>query len=217
MYLPKDFNEDRVPVLHEAIRAARLGTLVTMGADGIEASHVPMLVDPEPQPFGTLKGHIARANPQWRRATREVQALAMFLGPDAYITPAWYETKRQSGKVVPTWNYVAIHAYGPLTFYDDADRLLALVTKLTETHEAGRDQRWAVSDAPKDFIAGMLKAIVGFELPIARLEGKWKMSQNRPAADRAGVVAGLTGEGGPEEATVAEIVAAASERQRGPS
>lgn len=217
MYLPKDFTEQRVPVLHEAIRQARLGTLVTMGADGIEASHVPMLVDPEPQPFGTLKGHIARANPQWRRAAREVQALAIFLGPDAYITPAWYETKRQSGKVVPTWNYVAIHAYGPLTFYEDADRLLALVTKLTETHEAARDQPWAVSDAPKDFIAGMLKAIVGFELPIARLEGKWKMSQNRPAADRAGVVEGLTREGGPEEAAVAEIVAAASERQRGPS
>ncbi|HEX9490409.1 MAG TPA: FMN-binding negative transcriptional regulator [Stellaceae bacterium] len=215
MYLPKDFKEDRVPVLHEAIRRARLGTLVTMGADGIEASHVPMLVEPEPSPFGTLHGHIARANPQWRRATREVQALAIFLGPDAYITPAWYETKRQSGKVVPTWNYVAIHAYGPLTFYEDRDRLLALVTRLTETHEAARDQPWAVSDAPKDFIAGMLKAIVGFELPIARLEGKWKMSQNRPAADRAGVVAGLTREGGPEEGAVAEIVAARSETSRG--
>jgi len=215
MYLPKDFKEDRAPVLHEAIRQARLGTLVTMGADGIEASHVPMLVDPEPAPFGTLHGHIARANPQWRRAAPAVQALAIFLGPDAYITPAWYETKRQSGKVVPTWNYVAIHAYGQLTFYEDADRLLALVTKLTETHEAGRDQPWAVSDAPKDFIAGMLKAIVGFELPIARLEGKWKMSQNRPAADRAGVVAGLAREGGPEEAAVAEIVAARSETSRG--
>jgi transcriptional regulator len=207
MYLPKDFKEESVPVLHEAIRQARLGTLVTLGSDGIEASHVPMLVDPEPAPFGTLKGHIARANPQWRRTTAGVQALAVFLGPDAYITPAWYETKRQSGKVVPTWNYVAIHACGPLAFYEDADRLLALVTKLTETHEAGRAAPWAVSDAPKDFIAGMLRAIVGFELPIARLEGKWKMSQNRPAADRAGVVAGLTAEGGPAEAAVARIVA----------
>ena len=210
MYLPKDFKEDSVPLMHEAIRGARLGTLVTMGTDGIEASHIPMLVDPEPAPFGTLKGHIARGNPQWRGASGHVQALAIFLGPDAYITPAWYETKRQSGKVVPTWNYVAIHAYGPLTFYEDADRLLALVTQLTETHEAGRDQPWAVSDAPKDFIAGMLKAIVGFELPIARLEGKWKMSQNRPAADRAGVVAGLRHEGGPEEVVVADIVAKAT-------
>jgi transcriptional regulator len=207
MYLPKDFKEERVPVMHEAMRQARLGTLITLGQDGMEASHIPMLVDPEPAPFGTLRGHIARANPQWRRATAGVQALAIFLGPDAYITPAWYETKRQTGKVVPTWNYVAVHAYGPLEFYEDADRLLALVTKLTETHEAGRAQPWAVSDAPEDFIAGMLRAIVGFELPIARLDGKWKMSQNRPAADRAGAVAGLTAEGGPKQAAVAEIVA----------
>jgi transcriptional regulator len=207
MYLPKDFKEERVPVMHEAMRQARLGTLITLGQDGMEASHIPMLVDPEPAPFGTLRGHIARANPQWRHATAGVQALAIFLGPDAYITPAWYETKRQTGKVVPTWNYVAVHAYGPLEFYEDADRLLALVTKLTETHEAGRMQPWAVSDAPEDFIAGMLRAIVGFELPIARLDGKWKMSQNRPAADRAGAVAGLTAEGGPKEVAVAEIVA----------
>jgi transcriptional regulator len=207
MYLPKDFKEERVPVMHEAMRQARLGTLITLGQDGMEASHIPMLVDPEPAPFGTLRGHIARANPQWRHATAGVQALAIFLGPDAYITPAWYETKRQTGKVVPTWNYVAVHAYGPLEFYEDADRLLALVTKLTETHEAGRAQPWAVSDAPEDFIAGMLRAIVGFELPIARLDGKWKMSQNRPAADRAGAVAGLTAEGGPKEVAVAEIVA----------
>ena len=213
MYLPKDFKEERVPMIHEAIRQVRLGTLITPGPDGMEASHIPMLVDPEPAPFGTLKGHIARANPQWRRATAGVQALAIFLGPDAYITPAWYETKRQSGKVVPTWNYVAIHAYGPLAFYDDADRLLALVTELTETHEAGRAQPWAVSDAPKDYVAGMLKAIVGFELPIVRLEGKWKMSQNRPAADRAGTIAGLTAEGDAKEVAVAEIVA---ERSREP-
>ena len=207
MYLPKDFKEERVPVMHEAIRQARLGTLITLGPDGMEASHIPMLVDPEPAPFGTLRGHIARANPQWRRATSGAQALAIFLGPDAYITPAWYETKRQSGKVVPTWNYVAVHAYGPLEFYEDADRLLALVTRLTETHEAGRDRPWAVSDAPGDYVAGMLRAIVGVELPIARLEGKWKMSQNRPAADRVGTIAGLTAEGGEKEVAVAEIVA----------
>ncbi|HEX7966597.1 MAG TPA: FMN-binding negative transcriptional regulator, partial [Stellaceae bacterium] len=164
MYLPRDFKEERVPVLHDAIRQARLGTLVTLGADGIEASHVPMIIDAEPQPFGTLRGHVARANPQWRRVTAGVQALAMFLGPDAYITPSWYETKQQSGKVVPTWNYVAIHAYGTLEFYDDPDRLLGLVTRLTETHEGGRAEPWAVSDAPRDYIAGMLKAIVGFEL-----------------------------------------------------
>jgi transcriptional regulator len=209
MYVPSHFKEDRVGVLHDAIRQARLGTLVTIGADGIEASHVPMLLDPEPQPFGALRGHVARANPQWRRAAADAQALVIFLGPQAYITPSWYETKRQSGKVVPTWNYVAVHAYGTLHFYEDPDRLLALVTKLTQTHEAPRDQPWAVSDAPKDYIAGLLHAIVGFELPIARLEGKWKMSQNRPPADRAGVIAGLASEERPDEATVAEIMAAA--------
>jgi len=208
MYLPKDFTEERVPVLHEAIRRARIGALVTLGEAGLEASHVPMLIDPEPAPYGTLMGHIARTNPQWRRPTAGVQALAMFLGPNSYISPAWYATKQQTGKVVPTWNYVAIHAYGEVRFFDDADRLLRLVTRLTETHEAGRPAPWAVSDAPPSYIQTMLKGIVGFELSIARLEGKWKMSQNRPAEDRAGAIEGLRREGGGEEAAVAAIVAA---------
>jgi transcriptional regulator len=212
MYLPKEFAEARVPVLHEAIRQAGLGTLVTLGEAGLEASHVPMLIDPEPAPYGTLSGHVSRANPQWRRPAAGVQALAMFLGPDAYISPAWYATKRQTGKVVPTWNYVAIHAYGEVQFFEDAERLLRLVTRLTETHEAGRPEPWAVSDAPAEFIRGQLKGIVGFELPIVRLEGKWKMSQNRTASDRAGAIEGLRREGGPEEAAVAEMVAAIDAR-----
>ncbi len=208
MYLPPDFKEERVPVMHEAIRTAALGTLVTLGEAGLEASHVPMLIDPEPAPYGTLTGHVSRANPQWRRSAADVQALAIFPGPDAYISPAWYATKRQSGKVVPTWNYVAIHAYGALRFFEDAERLLRLVTRLTETHEAGRPEPWAVSDAPAEFVRGMLKGIVGFELPIVRLEGKWKMSQNRPAEDRSGVIDGLQREGGAREAGVAEIMSA---------
>jgi len=203
MYVPSNFAEERVPVLHEAIRGIKLGTLVTLGGEEMIASHVPMLVDPEPAPYGRLLGHIARANPQWRDPSGKVQALAIFLGPNAYVTPSWYATKRATGKVVPTWNYAAIHAYGPVQFFDDAERLLALVTRLTETHERPRAQPWAVSDAPADFVRGMLRAIVGFELPIARLEGKWKMSQNRPAEDRAGVVEGLAREGAPE---VAELV-----------
>lgn len=208
MYVPPVFKQDDVGALHAAIREARLGTLVTLGADGMEASHVPMLVHPEPAPFGTLHGHIARSNPQWERTAKGSQALAIFLGPDAYITPSWYPTKQDTGKVVPTWNYVAIHAYGPARFFDDEDRLLALVTRLTETHEVGRAAPWAVTDAPADFVRSQLKRIVGFEIPITRLEGKWKMSQNRPAQDRAGVVEGLAREGGPAEAVVAEIVAA---------
>lgn len=203
MYVPSQFREDRVPVLHEAIQRAGLATLVTVGPGGPDASHVPMLLLPEPAPLGTLVGHIARANPQWRDAPPGLDALALFLGPDAYVTPSWYETKRQTGQVVPTWNYVAVHAQGSLRFFDDPQRLLALVTRLTEAREAGRPDPWAVSDAPEEFIRAHLKAIVGFELTIARLEGKWKMSQNRPAHDRAGVAEGLEREGMPG---VAELV-----------
>jgi transcriptional regulator len=193
MYIPPLFNEDRVEVLHEAIRTAGLATLVSTSMDGLLASHVPMLLDPAPAPFGTLIGHLARANPQAKGAIGE--ALAIFQGPEAYISPSWYATKRRDGKVVPTWNYVAIHAYGPVTFFDDPERLREVVTRLTDRQEARRTEPWAVSDAPASFINGMLKAIVGFVLPISRLEGKWKMSQNRPAEDRAGVIVGLEAEG----------------------
>jgi transcriptional regulator len=208
MYVTPAFKEEDLPVLHDAIRRSGLATLVTFGADGMEASHVPMLLDPEPAPFGTLHGHIARSNPQWQRASADTHALAIFLGPDAYITPAWYATKQETGKVVPTWNYIAIHVYGPVRFFGDADRLFAHVTKLTGRHEGLREGPWAVTDAPEDYISGQLKRIIGFEIPISRLEGKWKMSQNRPAQDRVGVVEGLIREGGPAEAVVAKIVAA---------
>jgi transcriptional regulator len=213
VYVPPHFKEDRVPVLHEAIRQARIATFVTTGSAGLVASHIPMTIDPEPGPYGTLCGHVSRANPQWRDIVADSQSLAIFLGPNAYITPSWYATKRETGKVVPTWNYVAVHAYGTARFFDDPERLLALVTKLTETHEGSRSAPWAVSDAPADYVQAHLKGIVGFELPIARLEGSWKMSQNRPAADRAGVVEGLAREGGPAEAVVAAVVA---ERSAGP-
>jgi transcriptional regulator len=205
MYNPPHFKNDDVAALHGAIRTYAFGSLVTVGADGIEVSHVPMLIDPEPAPYGTLIGHLSKANAQWRTARPDVPALAMFLGPDAYVTPAWYATKRENGKVVPTWNYVAIHARGVLRFFHEPDRLLGVVTRLTETHEAGRSDPWKVTDAPAEYVEGMLKGIVGFELSIAKLEGKWKMSQNRPAEDRAGVVEGLRAEG---EAEVADIVAA---------
>jgi transcriptional regulator len=206
MYLPKEFKQDDPAALRAALARPGLATLVSLGTEGIEASHVPMLHDEAPAPFGRLCGHIARANPQWRRAVPGSQALAIFLGPDAYVSPAWYETKRRTGKVVPTWNYAAIHAYGALSFFDEPARLLALVTRLTERSEAPRPAPWAVGDAPADYIGGMLKGIVGFELAIARLEGKWKMSQNRPAEDQAGVIAGLAREGGPAEAAVAEVM-----------
>jgi transcriptional regulator len=182
-------------VLQAAIRDAGLATLVTLTGQGLVASHVPLLLDPEPAPYGTLLGHLARPNPQATDSRTDPEALAIFHGPEAYITPSWYATKRETGKVVPTWNYVAVHAYGPLRFFDDPRRLLEIVTRLTERHETPRAQPWAVADAPAEFIAGMLRGIVGFELPITRLEGKRKMSQNRPPADRAGVIAGLSAEG----------------------
>ncbi len=213
MYLPANFREDRVEVLHQAIRQIALGTLVTLGQNGLCASHAPMLVDAEPAPFGTLTGHIARANPQWQSLKPEVDALAVFTGPHAYVSPGWYPTKAQTGKVVPTWNYVAIHATGRLRFFDDAEPLRRIVTRLTDTHEQRRAEPWKVTDAPEDFIAGMLKAIIGFELAIVRLEGKWKMSQNRPAEDRTGVVDGLRREGGASD--VAAIVASAMATDKG--
>lgn len=193
MYVPPLFKEARVDVLHDVIRRTGLATLITNTADGLIASHVPMLLDAEPAPYGTLIGHLARPNPQARGAIGE--ALAIFQGPEAYITPSWYETKRETGKVVPTWNYVAIHAYGTVEFFDDGERLHNVVTRLTARQEAPRTAPWAVIDAPADFIDVMLKGIIGFAMPIARLEGKWKMSQNRPPADRAGVVDGLGADG----------------------
>ncbi|MBL8706287.1 MAG: FMN-binding negative transcriptional regulator [Rhodospirillales bacterium] len=195
MYEPPHFKEERTEVLHEAIRQVRLATLVTLTPAGLEATHLPMLVDAASAPYGKLVGHVARANPQWKTSSAEVEGLAMFLGPQAYITPSWYATKRETGKVVPTWNYVAIHAYGTLRFIEDADELLGVVTRLTDTHEKTRAAPWAVSDAPPDFVRAQLKGIVGVEMTITRLQGKWKMSQNRPPADRQGVAEGLRQDG----------------------
>lgn len=206
MFVPPIFNEDRVPVIHDAIRKIGFGTLVTLTPDGMEASHVPMLLRPEPEPYGTLIGHLSRANPQWTRVAPGTRTLAIFLGPEGYVTPSWYATKKKTGKVVPTWNYVAVHAYGTIEFRDDAAGLREIVTALTDTHESPRAQPWAVTDAPEDFIQAQLKGIVGFALKIERLEGKWKMSQNRPAEDRAGVIDGLRAEGGDKGARIADEI-----------
>lgn len=162
-----------------------------MTSEGMIASHAPMMLDPGPGPYGTLIGHLAKANPHARSADPAVQTLVIFQGADGYITPSYYAAKKEHGKVVPTWNYAAVHAYGTLEVFDDPARLLEVVTRLTERHEAVRAQPWAVNDAPDDFVQGMLRGIVGIALPIARLEGKVKMSQNRPAADQAGVIEGL--------------------------
>ena len=191
MYVPPHFLEERPEVIAAALRAAGLATLVTLGRDGIAATHAPMLLDPGPGRHGTLVGHIARANPQWRDSVGSVHGLAIFAGPDAYVSPSWYPSKQAHGRVVPTWNYVAVHAHGPVEFFDDAERLHDVVRRLTEKQERPRAAPWAVSDAPADYVKGMLRGIVGFALSIERLEGKWKLSQNRDAADRQGVAHGL--------------------------
>jgi transcriptional regulator len=206
MYVPVHFKEERIPILHGAIKRLKFGTLVTLGEDGLEASHLPLLLNPEPAPLGTLHGHVARANLQWRRAKLGVQALAIFLGPNTYISPSWYPTKQQTGKVVPTWNYLAIHAYGDMDYFDDPSRLRDHVSRLTEVHEFGRPSPWAISDAPSDYVDKMLAAIVGFKLTVSRLEGKWKMSQNRSEQDVAGVRDGLAREGGLSQKAVEEIM-----------
>ncbi|MBS0644668.1 MAG: FMN-binding negative transcriptional regulator [Acetobacteraceae bacterium] len=195
MYIPAHFKEDRIDVLHEAIRAAGPATLVSMTPDGLFASHAPLLVDPAPAPYGTLIGHLAKANPHVRIADPAVETLVIFHGPNGYITPSYYAAKREHGKVVPTWNYSAIHAYGTLETFDEPARLLEIVTRLTNTFESPRAAPWAVSDAPEEFVQTMLRGFVGISLRITRLEGKVKMSQNRPATDIGGVVDGLRQDG----------------------
>jgi transcriptional regulator len=185
MYVPDHFREDRPDVLHDAMQRIGFATLVTQG---LEANHLPMLLQD-----GMLRGHVARANPVWKAGAGE--ALAIFLGPHAYVSPSWYPSKAETGKAVPTWNYLTVHARGAINWIQDADWLRAHVGALSQTHEAGRAQPWAITDAPAGYVDGLLRAIVGFELTIAKLEGKWKLSQNRDAADRAGVREGLLRDG----------------------
>jgi transcriptional regulator len=200
MYVPEPFKEERIEVLHDAIRSAGLATLVSTTPDGLIASHIPLLLDPDPAPYGMLLGHLARPNPQARGTIDE--ALAIFLGPDSYVTPSWYATKRETGKVVPTWNYVAIHAYGPVEFIDNPDHARNHITELFRRFEQDRPVPWAPSDAPEEFIKTLLRGIIGFRLAIHRLEGKWKMGQNRPLEDRLGVADGLEEEGKTEIAAL---------------
>jgi transcriptional regulator len=219
MYTPHQFDESRLPVLHEAIQRTRLATLVTMTRDGLVATHLPLLLDPDRGPNGTLVGHIARANFQWRDSVSDADALAIFMGPEAYISPSWYATKRETGKVVPTWNYIAVHAYGRAEFFDDAERLRAIVTRLTDAHEAASAAPWRVTDAPPRYIDLELKAIVGVEVPIRHLDGKWKLNQNRQAADRHGVIDALEARDENTDAGVAQAmreVEARLERDRTP-
>jgi transcriptional regulator len=191
MYTPSNFAINDLHDLQQQILDTRLAMLVTQGEQGLQASHLPLLLRPDQGPNGTLYGHFARANPQWKALQDGAQALVIFAGAEAYVSPGFYPSKAEHGKVVPTWNYVAVHAYGTAEVFTDADRLRDLVSALTDRHEAGRNNPWKVADAPAEYIDAMLKAIVGFALPIERLEGKRKLSQNRSPADIAGVREGL--------------------------
>jgi transcriptional regulator len=212
MYSPSQFEETCVDVLHGLIRAHPLGTLVTLGKSGLEANHIPFEVHPDPAPFGTLRAHVARANPVWREFSLDVDALVVFQGPSAYITPSWYATKRETGKVVPTYNYAVVHACGPMRAIEDRAWLRALVGRLTDRFESSRAQPWQVTDAPTKFVDNLLGAIVGLEVPVVRLVGKWKMSQNRPTVDHDGIVQGLRETHDADAAAVAKLV---EERNRG--
>lgn len=205
MYTPPAFRVDDRAEIHAMMRACRLATLVTATADGLLATPLPLILAEDEGEFGVLHGHLARANPQWKAAAIG-EAMVLFNGPDAYVTPSWYETKRETGKVVPTWNYQAVHAYGRAEFFEDPERLLDAVTRLTNLHEGTRAQPWAVDDAPPEFVRAQLRGIVGLRIPVTRLEGKRKMSQNRPLADRRGVAEGLGTSERPSDLAVAAMV-----------
>lgn len=205
MYMPPAFVENDIGNIHATMRAARLANLVTATAEGPLASPLPLFLDETEGERGVLYGHLAKANPQWRAAPTG-NGLAIFMGPNAYISPSWYATKQETGKVVPTWNYVTVQAFGPVEFFHEADRLIDVVRRLTSLHEGLRAKPWQVSDAPKDYIEAQLRGIVGVRMPITRLEGKKKMSQNRNEADRRGVAAGLAGSELASEREAAKLI-----------
>ena len=206
MYCPAFNQETDVSVLRALIAAHPFGVWVVARDNAIVANHIPFLLDPDRGEHGTLVGHVARANPVWRELAAAADSLVIFQGPQGYVTPSWYAAKREHGKVVPTWNYAVVHAHGRARAIEDRGWLLQLVNRLTDGHEAARDQPWQVGDAPADYIESMLGAIVGVEIPLSKLEGKWKVSQNRSDADKLGVVAGLIENGDAESAAMAALV-----------
>jgi transcriptional regulator len=208
MYLPASFREDDPEVLHDLIRQRPLGTLISHGADGLTATPLPFRLAAEEGPHGVLRAHLARANPHWRALAAAAECLVIFQGDDGYITPNWYPSKAATGKAVPTWNYVAVHAWGRPQVIDDIDWLRAQLDQLTHGHEQRRAAPWSIDDAPADYIAAQIKAVVGLEIRIDRIEGKWKMSQNKDAADRAGVRDGLAAADDPHRhPALSEIIA----------
>lgn len=215
MYLPEAFEEPRIEVMHELIRAYPLATLITQSSDGLNANHIPLHLSTVRAPYGTLCGHVARANPVWKDLEQNSAALAVFVGPDCYISPSWYATKAETGKVVPTWNYAVVHVHGQIRIIHDAVWLRAQLDALTAHNEADFAEPWSVSDAPADFTDKLLGAIVGVELVIERMQGKWKVSQNQPARNRSSVVAGLRQSDDPAARAMAALVDAWQKNETG--
>ncbi len=208
MYTPKLHEEKRLDVLHQLIKDYPLGTLVVMWQGELVANAIPFYLDAGRGEFGTLVAHISRANPLWELPESDISALVIFQGPQAYISPAWYPSKAEHGKAVPTWNYVMVQASGKPRFIQDRAWLLAHVEELTSTHEQGRAQPWLVTDAPEDFVERLLKGIVGIEIPLKKIVGKWKVSKDRPEVDKVGIIDGLKESGKREVATMVDLVAA---------
>ncbi len=191
MYVPAQFEEKRPEAMHALMREHSLGTLVTLGAAGLNANHIPFEIDPAQGECGILRAHVARTNPVWKDVSADVEALVVFHGAQSYISPSWYPTKEKDGRAVPTYNYMVVHAYGPLRIIEDTSWIRAQVDRLSRQHETDRSHPWQLGDAPPDYIEKLLKAIVGIEIPISRLVGKWKASQNQPEVNRQGVERGL--------------------------
>ncbi|MDP2371664.1 FMN-binding negative transcriptional regulator [Rhodoferax sp.] len=207
-YLPPHFDETDRATLHALVQAHPLGTWVVQHQGELLVNQIPFLLDAERGEHGTLVGHVARANPVWQVLASGAPSVVVFTGPQAYVSPNWYPSKHAHGKAVPTWNYATVHAHGVPQVFDDPARVLELVTRLTQRHEAAQAQPWQVSDAPADYLQSMLKAIVGIEIPVRRWVGKFKLSQNRPQSDRLGVAAGLIGQTTPQATAMAALVQA---------
>jgi len=213
LYIPPSFKEKRKSVLFDAIERVSFGTLVTSTRTGLSASHIPMIIDRGAGPHGTIYGHIAKANLQWRESVPKAEALAIFIGPDAYISPAWYQSTTVTGKVVPTWNYIAVQARGSVSFFHEEEKLRGLVEALTKKFEDGSERPWKMADAPPEYISQSLRAIVGFQMPIQQIEGKWKLGQNRGEADRKGAIAGLRRRGNEGDSELAREMEKAMESE----
>jgi len=211
MFQPPVFREDRIDVMQALMTAHPFATLVSSATGQLSADHIPLLLHPELSPNGTIRGHIAAANPLRRKTDGDIKVLAVFQGPHAYVTPSWYPSKKEHEKVVPTWNYAVVHAHGMLRFHNDPDWLTKHLGELTDRHESHRQDPWAITDAPKDFFQRQLKALVGIEIEVETLAGQWKVSQNKNAQDKQGVEQGLLGENSGQAAAVSDLVRRAAQ------